>query len=419
MMLFDSSIRKELARSFGAALVVLVTVVMTMMLIRTLGQASKGSIGPSDVMLVMGLTVLGYLPTILTLSLFIAVVGTLSRMYRDSEMAIWFASGQGLAALSRPLLRFAWPIVLAVGALMLLAWPWSNQQVLELRTQFEQRSDIDRIAPGEFQESSDGSRVIFIDKERSDTGVASNVFVLESRQGREYVTSARAARVEHDPGAGRSAVLSHGQRVEIALAQPQDGTTPTEAGTNAGQQSTPEQGGLKLTQFREYRVRLDEGSAAQAELSIRATPTHALVWGGENGGHDGKSAPVPPRHMAELAWRISQPLVALNLVVLALAMTTVNPRTGRSTSLALALLAFIVYYNLTNAGTSWVAAQRISMPALLLGLHGGMLALGTAMLAVRHYRWSMHYLLPQRGKGSDNPGPARPPARTASPHKPT
>ena len=45
-MLFDSSIRKELARSFGATLVVLVTVVMTMMLIRTLGQASRGSVNP-------------------------------------------------------------------------------------------------------------------------------------------------------------------------------------------------------------------------------------------------------------------------------------------------------------------------------------------------------------------------------------
>ena len=72
---------RELARSFGATLVVLVTVVMTMMLIRTLGQASRGSVSPSDVMLVMGFTVLGQLPTILSLSLFIAVVGTLSRMY--------------------------------------------------------------------------------------------------------------------------------------------------------------------------------------------------------------------------------------------------------------------------------------------------------------------------------------------------
>ena len=53
-MLFHSSIRKELARSFGATLIVLVTVVMTMTLIRTLGQASRGSFNPSDVMLVMG-----------------------------------------------------------------------------------------------------------------------------------------------------------------------------------------------------------------------------------------------------------------------------------------------------------------------------------------------------------------------------
>ena len=48
-MLFDSSIRKELARSFGATAVVLITVVMTMMLIRTLGQAYKGSVSPDKV----------------------------------------------------------------------------------------------------------------------------------------------------------------------------------------------------------------------------------------------------------------------------------------------------------------------------------------------------------------------------------
>ncbi|MDO9196348.1 MAG: LPS export ABC transporter permease LptF, partial [Rhodoferax sp.] len=64
-MLFHSSIRKELARSFGATLIVLATVVMTMTLIRTLGQASRGSFNPSDVMLVMGYTVLAYMPTIL------------------------------------------------------------------------------------------------------------------------------------------------------------------------------------------------------------------------------------------------------------------------------------------------------------------------------------------------------------------
>jgi len=60
-MLFDSSIRKELARSFGATLIVLVTVVMTIMLVRTLGQAARGGVAPGDVLLVMGYTVLGNL----------------------------------------------------------------------------------------------------------------------------------------------------------------------------------------------------------------------------------------------------------------------------------------------------------------------------------------------------------------------
>ena len=92
-MLFHSSLRKELARSFGATLVVLTTIVMTMTLIRTLKQASRGSVNPQEVLMVMGYTVLSYLPPVLTLSLFIAIVGTLSRLYRDSEMVIWFSAG--------------------------------------------------------------------------------------------------------------------------------------------------------------------------------------------------------------------------------------------------------------------------------------------------------------------------------------
>ena len=46
-MLFHSSIRKELSRSFGATLVVLITIVMTMLLIRTIGLASRGAVNPS------------------------------------------------------------------------------------------------------------------------------------------------------------------------------------------------------------------------------------------------------------------------------------------------------------------------------------------------------------------------------------
>jgi lipopolysaccharide export system permease protein len=155
-MLFHSSIRKELARSFGATLIVLVTIVMTMMLIRTLGQASLGSVNPAEVTLILGFTMLGQLPILLTMSLFIASVGTLSRMYLESEMVIWLVSGKGLRALAGPMLNFAWPMLLSVFVLMLLIWPWSNQQIGELKNRYERRGDLERVAPGQFQESASG-----------------------------------------------------------------------------------------------------------------------------------------------------------------------------------------------------------------------------------------------------------------------
>ena len=83
-MLFDSSLRKELGRSFGATLVVLVTIVMTVMLIRTLGQASVGRVNPSEVMLVMGFTVLGLGAMLVGLVFVVPMLGHASwYAYRD------------------------------------------------------------------------------------------------------------------------------------------------------------------------------------------------------------------------------------------------------------------------------------------------------------------------------------------------
>ena len=361
-MLFDSSIRKELARSFGATLVVLVTVVMTMMLIRTLGQASKGSVSPSDVMLVMGFTVLGQLPTILSLSLFIAIVGTLSRMYRDSEMVIWFASGRGLISLLRPLLRFAWPVMVVIAVLSLLVWPWANSQIQELKTRYEQRSDIDRIAPGEFQESSNGSRVFFIDKDSPDTQAGNNIFIAATDGARESVTSARSARLEIRDGE-RIAVLSNGQRLETSRDQP----------------------GVKISEFVEYGTRI--GSAPQGspeEFSVKTRATHELLM-----------QPVPA-YRAELGWRVGLALAAINFVVLGLAVASVNPRAARSTSLVFALFAFIVYYNLMTLGQSWVGAGRLGLGSFMLLLHGGMLLTSLLILAARHNQWSVRSIWQRR-----------------------
>jgi lipopolysaccharide export system permease protein len=353
-MLFHSSLRKELARSFGATVVVLVTIVMTMTLIRTLGQATRGSVNPQDIMMVMGYTVLGYLPPILTLSLFIAIVGSLSRMYRDSEMVIWFAAGRGLSAFLAPLFRFAWPVLLVVAALALVVWPWANEQTQELKDRYGKRGDLERVAPGQFQESASGKRVFFLDKDTPDNKSGKNIFISTNERGRETVTSARSGQIV-ELGESQVLLLANGQRLE-----------------------TTENNQLKISEFREYGNRV--GSAELTSSDNQPAKTRSTL---------SLAFDATPSNLGELAWRLGLALAALNFVVIAVTVSSVNPRAGRSGNLVFALFAFVVYYNLLNLGQSWISSGRAAFAPFVLALHGGVLAAALLWLAKQHNNWGL------------------------------
>lgn len=355
-MLFQSSIRRELARSFGATFVVLITIVLTIMLIRTLGQASRGIISPQDVMLFMAYAALGRLPTILSLSLFVSMVATLSRMYRDSEMVVWFASGRSLFSFISPMFRFAWPILLIITVSSLYVWPWTNVQKADLQLRYSERNDLDRIAPGQFQESSGGNRVFFIDRDaKSDQKASSNVFIASNEKGKESITTARSGRVQTE-GEKKLLVLENGQRVE-----------------SAGDDAT-----LKVSEFEEYGV-------AIADTTVRGLSAS-----------DAKTLFIPSlvksptrENLTELAWRLGLALAAVNFVVLAVALASVNPRGGRSGNLIFVILTFLVYNNMVNLGQSWMSSGAVTFAGLMIFLHAGVLLLGLLWLVKRNENWTV------------------------------
>ena len=361
-MLFHSSIRKELARSFGATLVVLFTIVVTMMLIRTLGQATTGSVNPKEVLLVLGYTVLGRMHVILAMALFIAVVSVLSRMHRDSEMVIWMGSGRGLAGLLAPVFRFAWPVLVATTVLVFLAWPWANQQSADLRDRFAQRGDLQRVAPGQFQEAAEGQRVFFIDKDTGDGSQGRNVFISSTGPQGESTVSAQVAQLVRE-GDAQFLQLSNGQRVE----------------TSADLQQ------LRVSEFERYSVRVNEGAAT---LNRDGGMKTRWTW-------DLLANPSLPAQ-AELAWRLGLVLSALNLVLVAVAITTGNPRAGRSGNMAFALFAFLLYSNLLNLGETWINSGRVSVGAYLFALHGSVAVLACLWLFKRHENLSVRSFLRNR-----------------------
>lgn len=353
-MLFHSSLRKELTRNFGATLVVLVTIVMTVMLIRTLGRASAGSINPSEVVLILGYTVLGYLATILTLSLFIAITSALTRMYGSSEMVVWFSCGRGLASFLRPLLQFSIPILLLIALLATLVWPWTNLQIEQLRERYQSRGDIERVAPGQFMESAGGRRVFFIDKKSEDKSIGKNIFISTTTPEKNTIISAHEGRIDNTQESGQFLVLSSGMRVE----------------------TDKDSGNMRISTFSGYENRIsDEPAVFGASPRPRLQSTLALLQGGE---HD---------QQAELSWRLGLILVAFNCVLLALAATRVNPRVARSAGLIFTLLAFATYYNMISVGETWIRGGRISAIAYMLLLHGGVFLLALGWMAWRERNW--------------------------------
>jgi len=345
-MLFDSTVRRELARGFGATLVVILTIVLTSFLIRTVGQAASGAIAPQDVVLLLGYVALGHLPTMMALSLFVAVVVTLGRMYRDSEMAIWFASGVGLTRFVRPVLRTGLPALVVIALLLLVVWPWGNQNSIELRDRYQQRSDLSRVTPGVFQTSSDGQRVFFIERESADGVNARNVFILQNQERGESVTSARAGRLESE-GDQRFLVLERGQRNDV----------------------DKQSGERTLSSFESYRVLASDKAVRSAEARPpKATRTVELI------------RKPTPQNQAELTWRFGMLVGAAVLLLLGIGLSATNPRRASNWNLLFALLAFFSYYNLINLSQAWVAGGRLSMGAALVALHGGALAIALGLL---------------------------------------
>jgi lipopolysaccharide export system permease protein len=364
-MVFSRSIVAELTSTAGAVFTVLFSIIFSVALVRILGQAAVGTVDSGAVFAIVALTALTTLPTVLALTLFIAVLMTVSRSFRDSEMVVWFASGQSLLAWIGPVARFSAPIVLLIAVLSLLITPWANQQIAESRQRYAQRDDVSRVAPGRFIESAGGRRVFFVESVDLQGATVRNLFVSHRSQGREGVIVASEGVIEVRPGGDRYLVLLRGRRYEGVPGQPQ----------------------YRMLEFERYAIRLDtRPDAPLAELGARAKPTRLLLreptsW-----------------HRGELLWRIGVPVVALLLALMAIPLGHVNPRVGRSANLIIAVLVFLLYHNGMSIVQAWVQQERLSFGVGVWAAHALAAGFVALLFARRVYlqRWLPRWITARR-----------------------
>ncbi len=334
-MVFRRSLVRELTATAIALFVVLLGILFTNLALRLLARAAGGTIAAEGILALLGFNALFYFNILLSVALFVTVLLTLSRWYRDSEMIVWFTSGQGLTAWLRPILLFATPFLVAIVVLSLWLSPWAEQRRLEYERQLESRNDVALLAPGLFREFKQARLVVFIEAVNSFDNTIRNVFLHSIDNGKDVTIVAHAGFLEDAPNGDRFIVLKEGRRYE-------------------GQPGTAE---FRSVEFERLGRRIEPAEVRSLPLSLKAFPTEALI--ASNGSVE----------RAELFWRLSVPISAFVLLLLAIPLSYVNPRMGRSFNLISGAFMYMVYYNCLNLVQSVIAQGKLSMVGGLVLIH--------------------------------------------------
>jgi lipopolysaccharide export system permease protein len=340
-MIFRRSLLREFSSNATYVFVVLVAILLTQFAVKLIGAASTGSLPVDGLLPLIGLRLLSQLPMLLVIAMFLSILLTLSRSWRDSEMAIWMSSGQSLVSWIRPVLTFAVPLLLVAAVLSIGLSPWAEKRTAEYRRILDARDDLSMLAPGLFQEMRRNKQVFFVETSDLIRGVIKNVFVFSDSATDPSITRAEQGFIITDDRGDRYIILENGRRVRR---------------TGATAQTSE----FEFAEFERYGVRMSSNEISDGPLEERATDTLTLI------------EKATPSAFAWVFYRLSIPLSGLLLAILAIPMAYVNPRVGRSGNLIMAILLLMSTLQLINIMQSQISAERISFILAMVLFHAAL-----------------------------------------------
>ena len=249
----------------------------------------------------------------------------LGRLYRDSEIYAIKASGISSIGLMKYASIVILPIVIILLFLSIFSTPWASQQLEKIKLNARGQTNLNAFTPGQFFKSRRGNWVVFIESADKENDLVENIFIFENREDEIVIETAKTGRQKYisDLG-GESLVLSDGQRY-------------------AG---VPGEGGFTVLTFDQHAIRIKGQDSSMDKNDPEFMSTMDLLKSGRLEDY------------AEFQWRISVPIAAILLVILACPLSVSNPRQGRFAKISVAIVIYLIYSNLLVLSQSWVANLR-------------------------------------------------------------
>ncbi|KEY57519.1 LPS export ABC transporter permease LptF [Serratia sp. DD3] len=339
---------RETLKSQIAILFILLLIFFCQNLVRVLGDAVDGNIPTNLVLSLLALGVPKMAQLILPLSLFLALLMTLGRLYTESEITVMQACGLGKRTLiiAAMVLALFTSLVAAVNVFWLGPWAAGHQD--SVIAEAKANPSIAGLTEGRFQSSQDGNVVLFVSKIKDNT--FTDVFLAQLRPSgnqRPSVVVAEHGVITQNPDGSQAVMLDKGTRFEgTALLRD-----------------------FRVTDFTDYKAIIGHKTVTtdnnQSDKLLMRT-----LWKSDD-----------PDARAELHWRLTLVISVVLMALLVVPLSVVNPRQGRVVSMLPAILLYLIFFLLqtsirSNAGKGkvdpmlwmWLVNLMYFVLALLLNL---------------------------------------------------
>ncbi len=327
----------------------LTVIFTTYSMTRFLDKAADGLLRTSEVLQLTALKSFIAQEVLLPVSLFVALVIALGRLYSDWEMTALRSFGFAERQVLFPIMSVTLGFALVVAAFSLVGRPWAYEHLYRLEVEAEATSELERIKPGRFYLYDEDARTVFIEELEAEEDEIRGLFV-RSLVGHDLeIISAPIGNV-------REYVSDNNHQLDLLDAQ-----IYRKSGEGAD----------FLGIFGELRIFVPVAAVQPVGYKPKSQNSFVLRE---------SDAPVD---QAEYQWRLSAPVSTILLALLAVQLGRSRPRQGRFARLTVAVVIYAVYFNVLGIGRTWVEQGT----ALTLWWVPASFAVGIVLAYVPWARW--------------------------------
>ena len=282
-------------------------------------------------------------PVILVLSIFLAVIITLSQLYKNSEAIVMNSIGLGDKAFLSVIKPLAIILFLFVLFLTAYAVPWAKQQKSAAEEETKNASEFSFITEGKFESFKNGDIVFYASESTSiDVGGVQNmeeIFIYASENGNPVIVLASDAKKYIDPKS---------KSIYLRL---RDGVR---------YQGLPSSENINILNFDSYDLEIVSGEVQKSIATFTEIEEKTTLDLLKQGGL---------LAIAELQWRLSLPLSILILVVFAVYLGKTSPRGGKGINILIGIFVFMLYNNGLLVAKSSIENGLLSPIIGMWGIH--------------------------------------------------